>query len=787
MRQSDYRLSSATALCCSAGRVVPSRLRSLPVLVALSVGIHAASVSAAPPLPDNGKFVAGSGTITRNGANLDITQSGDRGVINWNGFSIGAGRTVSINNGSGATLNRVTGSEMSTIDGKLTATGSVYLINPQGVLVGRSGVITTGGRFVASTLDTDNDSFMEGSYYLTLAGNSNASVVNLGKISSTGGDVFLVSRNRVVNVGTVEAPNGTAEFAAGSEVYLTDSAYGQQVSVAAPSNGRVVNVGTVHAALISLQAADGNIYTLAGRHGELRATGTETRDGHVYLVAQGGAIDAHGATIAARNADGSGGAVDMTADTIKVSGAKVSTAQWNLNAPQFTIDQPTAATLASNLSGGTSIAVNASGGDINVLSDLRWQGASTLALNAYRSVAFARNTTIANSGAGNLLLRADTNAIDNRGSVINLGTFDWSQSTGIVSSLYDMNGSYTPGTIRTNASWSAAPFSGLVTQVTGYQLVNSITDLRAVNGNLGGNYALGNSFDLGGTQNSVPSIGSSAHPFSGQFDGMGHLLSGLNVYTPATGSYTGLFGVIGKTGVVRNFALVESTASSSRAPVGLIAGENDGRIVNMGATGTVTMGAAPGASAGGLVGVNRGTIQRSWSGVVVTGQGDVGGLVGENDGAIVQSYSLGDTSGGTRSQVGGLVGVNRGTIGQSYSSGAVKGTNYHGGLVGNNSGTISQSFTTSTLESTGASPRPSGGIAGSNTGTIARDVYWNTETSGALAGVGTGTAVPRSSGMTIAQMGTPARYGPTWDFSATGVWALPPGYGEPELRWLYGQ
>ena len=221
--------------------------------------------------------------------------------------------------------------------------------------------------------------------------------------------------------------------------------------------------------------------------------------------------------------------------------------------------------------------------------------------------------------------------------------------------------------------------------------------------------------------------------------------------------------------------------------MGLIAGENDGRVVNMGATGSVTMGAAPGASAGGLVGVNRGTMQRSWSGVVVTGRGDAGGLVGENDGAIVQSYSLGDVSGGTRSQVGGLVGVNRGTIGQSYSSGAVKGTNYHGGLVGNDRGTISQSFATSTIESTGARPQPSGGIAGNNTGTIARDVYWNTETSGALAGVGAGNGCAafkrhdaRADGR--ATPGT-ARRGT----SARPACGLCRGLWRAELRWLYGQ
>jgi filamentous hemagglutinin family protein len=797
MRHSNYRPESAKALGFVVGRTRPLRLRPLTALVALSmgIGIDVADVFAAPPLPQNGQFVGDTGTIARNGANLDITQSGARGIIDWKSFSIGAGRTVSIDNGSGATLNRVTGNAMSTIDGTLKATGSVYLINPHGVLIGRSGVITTGGRFVASTLDADNNAFMSGFDYLSLQGTSNSAVVNLGKISSSGGDVFLVARRGVVNAGTIDAPNGTAELVTGSQVLLSDYVYGPQVSVEMPSHhGRVINVGAVQAAQINLQAADGNIYALAGKNSALRATGTETREGHVWLVADGGTVDARGANIAARNADGSGGTVDMNADTLKVAGAKVSAAQWNLTSPEFTIDKPTADTLAASLSHGTSVAIDATGandasGDIGVGSSVRWQGASSLTLNAYRSVSVAPNTTIANTGAGSLTVRADANSIDNRGSVTNNGTFDWSRSTGIVTALYDMNGSYKPGTIVTNASWTPAPFSGLVTQVTGYRLVNSAADLNAVNNNLGGNYALGTSFDLGYAPNAVPAIGSAARPFTGQFDGMGHLLSSLNVSDTSsqpTTAGTGLFAVIGKTGVVRKFVIAGSTASSSQGPVGLLAGVNDGRVVNVGTTGSVTTSAATGAATGGLVGVNRGSIERAWSGAATSGQGEMGGLVGENDGIIAQSYSLGYASGDARSQVGGLVGANRGTIRQSYSSGSVDGGNYLGGLVGNNGGTIEQSYTTSSVTPVGAGTQRPGGIAGNNTGTIARDVYWNADTSGALVGAGAGTAAPASSRMTTAQMSDPASYGPRWDFSPTGTWALPPGYNEPVLRWLVG-
>jgi filamentous hemagglutinin family protein len=761
------------------------QIRPLAVLVACAASVFAAGAHAAPPLPQGGQFVAGAGTIAQSGANLNITQTGTRGVIDWNSFSIGPGRTVTINNGTGATLNRVTGNDASSIYGALKGTGSVYLINPHGVLIGPSGVVTTGGRFVASTLDTDNDSFMNSLDYLPLAGKSDANVINLGKISSTGGDVFLISSHNVINTGTISAPNGTAELVTGTQAVLMDNAYGQQVGVEAPSGGDVTNGGTVKAALINLQAADGNIFALAGNSSALRATGTATRDGHVYLVAQGGTVDARGANISATTSVSTPATVDMIADDVKIAGANVAAKQWNINPSDFTADLGTANTLAANLSRGTSIAVNAQGtkgaGDIAVQSNVRWNGNAALALNAAHSVTVAPGVTLANTGAGNLTLRADASAVDNGGSVTNRGTIDWSKSTGIVAAMYDMNGSYTPGTIRSNAAWSAAPFSGLVTQVTAYQLVNSIADLGRVKSNLAGTYALGQSIELSDATN-IANIGSAASPFTGQFDGMGHLLSDLSV---KGGASTGLFGVIGKSGVVRNFVLDSGTAVSTGGPVGLLAGENDGRIVNVGTTGSVSQPTGGKTPAGGLVGENRGRIEQSWSGASVNGVGKIGGLVGENDGVVNTSYALGYLTAGTQGSIGGLVGVNYATIEMSYSTSFINGGAYMGGIAGNNAGTIRQSYTTSSLyPATGA--HMAGGIAGVNTGTIKSDVYWDKDNAGVTASVGSGNAPPASTALTAKQMATPASFGPTWDFSDKGPWEMLKGYTSPSLRPVAG-
>ena len=113
-------------------------------------------------LPQGGQFVAGAGSISATATSLTIKQTSNRGVVDWSSFSIGSGNPVTINNGAGATLNRVTGATATSILGTLSATGSVYLINPQGIVIGGSGVVSTGGRFVASTLDTNNAAFMSG-------------------------------------------------------------------------------------------------------------------------------------------------------------------------------------------------------------------------------------------------------------------------------------------------------------------------------------------------------------------------------------------------------------------------------------------------------------------------------------------------------------------------------------------------------------------------------------------------------------------------------------------------
>ena len=287
----------------------------------------------AQSLPTGGTVVSGNVAISSTSpTSLTISQSSRTGIVNWSSFSIGQGHQVQFNNGSGATLNRVTGNVPSSINGVLSATGSVYLVNPSGVVVGPSGVINTGGSFVASTLDVKDAEFRAGGS-LTFSGNSNASVVNLGKIGASKGDVVLIAR-QVRNDGSLTARNGTAAMASGSEVVLSDGSLGNgKVSVRRPAqDGEIRNSGAIRAAEVELRANGGNIYALAGNTGQaITATGVASKGGRIFLTAEGGAVNVTQNVVARRiQADAparpngrraySGGDVVVSGDKVVVGG-----------------------------------------------------------------------------------------------------------------------------------------------------------------------------------------------------------------------------------------------------------------------------------------------------------------------------------------------------------------------------------------------------------------------------------------------------------------------------------
>ena len=245
--------------------------------------------------------------------------------------------------------------------------------------------------------------------------------------------------------------------------------------------------------------------------------------------------------------------------------------------------------------------------------------------------------------------------------------------------------------------------------------INTLVDLQNMNNNLSGDYQLATDIDAsvtavwnGGT-GFIP-IGRNTRPFVGTFDGQGHTIT--NLVSSSTIFYSGLFGNVGSSGVVRNIGVTNATIKTGLIPGlggGILAGENEGTIEDAFATGTID-GGTYGSNVGGLVGTNSGQVIKSFANVAVSGKGiySFGGLVGDNagTGTITQSYAAGSVYGGNAN--GGLVGLNLGKVSQSYATGRITGRFAVGGLVGNAQGTTTTSYwdiqTTGQSQSAGGTP-----------------------------------------------------------------------------------
>ncbi|MEX5333610.1 two-partner secretion domain-containing protein, partial [Pseudomonas paraeruginosa] len=84
--------------------------------------------------------------------------------------------------------------------------GRVFLVNPNGVVFGKTAQVNVGG-LVASTLDISDKDFLDGNY--RFSGKSTAQVSNAGSLNaSEGGSVALLGA-RVDNSGVIQARLGS--------------------------------------------------------------------------------------------------------------------------------------------------------------------------------------------------------------------------------------------------------------------------------------------------------------------------------------------------------------------------------------------------------------------------------------------------------------------------------------------------------------------------------------------------------------------------------------------------
>lgn len=826
------RFSPGIAARVSPGDAVNGKLAGL--LLASATLFGPAAPALAQTLPTGGRYVAGAGSIGVAGAAMTVTQSSNRGVIDWQGFSVGAANKVTFDNGAGATLNRVTGRNLSTIAGQLSATGSVYLVNPNGVVVGAGGQVLTGGSFVASTRNVPNDQFMAGGT-LTFSGSSNGTVSNAGSITSRNGDVVLIGA-AASNSGTIAAPNGTAALAAGKQVLLAPAGGPAGIYVApdATAAGDATNSGTIRAAAAALASAGGNVYALAGnRAGLIQATGTATIAGQVWLTAPNGAVNVSG-TVTASNADASGGTIvangagvavaagavlsasgtrggtvlvgvapggaNEAANTSIASGAQIlatgagnagghietsgqslslgaaridagAGGSWVIDPVDLTIDAAAASTIDTSLNAGSDVTEQTTGG----------AGTGLGNINVDAAITWDSAATLTLSAFHSIYINAPITATgngtldvvtnNNIGGTSSGGAFYIAMGTGGVQFT-------TPGEGALNVN--GAPFT----------LIWTIPELEAINNNPNGDYALAVNLDATGYTGFTPIGG-----LGGIFDGLGNTISNLTITSSGNGAL-GLFGEISRGGVAADVGLIGVSVSGGGA-TGALVGTNRGKVINTFADGAVT-GSFGNSVTGGLVGDNVGVVRDSSASGTVSVTGDlvlgydIGGLVGVNYGTIKQSSAASTVvANGSGGAVGGIAGHNVGTIAGASFTGAVTGGDgtWAGGVAGYSAGTIDHVRISGTV--TGGDGSYVGGLVGWNHfGAVINGHVTGTVTGGSDSDVGglagdtdgsitgssaTGTAIAGSNSDLGGLAGLNDYYGSISGSSAKGHGSAGPG------------
>ncbi|MDO9176706.1 MAG: filamentous hemagglutinin N-terminal domain-containing protein, partial [Agitococcus sp.] len=302
--------------------------------------------------PVGGVVSAGSAQIDGTLTNTTINQSSQNVAINWQSFNINRGESVNFvqPNSSAVALNRVLGSDGSSIMGNLSANGKVFLINPNGVLFGPTASVNVGS-LVASTLNITDADFMANEYHLS--GATTGTVLNQGAITTTeGGFVALLGAN-VSNQGVIAAKLGSVVLAAGRAMTL-DVAGDKLLNIVIDQgmvNALVENGGLIQAdgghVLMTTQSA-GNLLTNAVNNtGVVRAQTIQNIDGTIKLLGdvQNGSVNVTGILDASAPNGGNGGFIETSAAHVNISNdAKITTAapsgltgNWLIDPQDFTI------------------------------------------------------------------------------------------------------------------------------------------------------------------------------------------------------------------------------------------------------------------------------------------------------------------------------------------------------------------------------------------------------------------------------------------------------------------
>jgi filamentous hemagglutinin family protein len=400
----------------------PLKVLSILSLLFFGLKVHA--------LPVGGYLTSGTAVINGNSASMTITQSSPNAVINWQSFNIGQNEAVKFvqPNSSSVALNRVVGSDASSILGNLSSNGKVFLVNPNGILFGKGAQVNVGG-LVASTLDITDGDFMAGIY--KFSGNSIGKILNQGTITTNvdGSYVALLGAN-VVNNGAIIAKLGTVALAAGADITLDlvgDSLLNLVVNQGT-INALVQNGGLIQAdgglVLLTTQGVGSLLQSVVNNTGVIQAQTIDNRTGNIKLLAdmQSGTVNVGGTLLAQGGVNGGdGGFIETSASRVVITDSAMintlapqgKTGLWLLDPVNWTIGaalgagvDETAAHVVTSLA--TSDRLIIATNDINVNAPIALASVQILTLNAGHDVNI-NNSITGGTAANGVVLIAGNN------------------------------------------------------------------------------------------------------------------------------------------------------------------------------------------------------------------------------------------------------------------------------------------------------------------------------------------------------------------------------------------